>query len=92
MHASDLFYYMRVRRALNHKLVETLVRNENRMLRRLVGMKFSGQRGNQLVEICSIPRLETRLRNQRLRWFGHILRKPKDSLTLRVYNMNLEGR
>ena len=55
-------------------------------------MKFSEQQGNQLVEIRGIPRLETRLRNQRLRWFAHILKKPKDSLTLKVYNMNLEGR
>ena len=76
--------------ALTQILVETLVRNENKMLRRLVGMKFSGQRGNPLVEICGIPWLETRLKNQRLRWFGHILKKPKDSLTLKVYNMNLE--
>ena len=66
---------------LAQKLVKTLVRKENKMLRRLVGMKFSGQ----LVEIIGIPRLKTRLRNQRLR-------KPKDSLTLKVYNMNLEGR
>ena len=78
--------------ASRQKLVETLVRNENKMLRRLVDMKFIGQRSNQLVEICGIPRLETRLRNQRLRWFGHILKKPKNSLTLRVYNMNLDGR
>ena len=69
-----------------------LVRNENKMLRRPVGMKFSGQRGNQLVEICGIQRLETRLRKQRLRWFDHILKKPKNSLILRVYNMKLEGR
>ena len=62
------------------------------MLKRLVGTKFSGQQGKPLVEICGIPRLETRLRNQRLRWFDHILRKPKDSLTLKVYNMNLERR
>ena len=61
------------------------------MLRRLVGMKFSGQRGTLLVEIGGIPWLKTRLRNQRLRWFGHILKNSKDSLTLKVYNMNLEG-
>ena len=48
--------------ALTQKLIETLVRNENKMLRRLVDMKFSGQRGNLLVEICGMPRLETRLR------------------------------
>ena len=65
------------------------MRNENKVVRRLVGIKFSGQRGNPLVEICGILRLETRLRNQRLRWFGHILRKPKKSLTLKVYNRNL---
>ena len=70
--------------ALTHKLVETLVRNESKMLRRLVGIKFSGQRGNPLVGIYGIPRLEIRLRSQRLRWFGHILRKPKNSLTLKV--------
>ena len=63
--------------ALTHKLVETLIRNENKILRRLVGMKFSGQRGNPLVEICGIPQLETRLRSQRMRWFGHVLRKPR---------------
>ena len=48
--------------ALTQKLVETLVWNENKMLRRLVGMKFSGQRGNSLMEICGILQLETRLR------------------------------
>ena len=52
--------------ASTHKLVERLVRNENKMLRRLVDMKFSGQRGNQLVEICGILWLETRLRNQKI--------------------------
>ena len=34
-----------------------------KMLKWLVGMKFSGQQGNQLVEMCGIPQLETRLRN-----------------------------
>ena len=78
--------------ALTLKLVETLIRNENKMLRRLVGVKFNKQRGNPLVEICGKPRLETRLRNQKLRWFGRILRKPKNSLKLKVYIINLEGR
>ena len=36
---------------LNQKLVETPVRNENKMLRQLVGMKYSEQRGNPLVRM-----------------------------------------
>ena len=37
MHASDLFSYMGMRQT--QKLVETLVKNENKMLRLLVGMR-----------------------------------------------------
>ena len=54
-------------------------------------MKYSWQQGDPLVEICGIPWLETRLSGQKIKWFSHTLKKPKDSLTLKVYNMNLEG-
>ena len=30
----------------------------------MVGMRYSRQRGNPLVEICGIPRLETRLSSE----------------------------
>ena len=48
----------------NTEIGQILVRNENKMLRRLVDTRYTGQRVNPLVEIGGIPRLETRLRSQ----------------------------
>ena len=46
----------------------------------------------EVLRRCGLEDIETRLRRNRLRWFGHVWRAGESSLISRVMELEVEGR
>ena len=78
--------------ALTQKIEEILKRCDNRMLRFMAGVHWEDQLTNDdVTEVCGIVKLECRLRAQRLRWFGHVLRGEEEGIVKVVFEMEVAG-
>ena len=47
-----------------------------KMLKRTIGLKYSRQQGQSLVEICGIPQLEV-TQKSKVEEFNQVLKKPR---------------
>ncbi len=58
------------------KLLNKLVSTEKKMLRMMCGVTLSYRiRSSEITERLGVESIEEWLRKQRLRWFGHVLRR-----------------
>ena len=72
--------------------MEILKRCDNRMLRLMVGVSREDHLTNDdVVEMHDVQKLECRLRAQRLRWFGHVLKGEEDGIVKEVFEMKVAG-
>ena len=78
--------------ALTQKIEGILKRCDNRMLRFMTGVRWKGHLTNDVAEMCGIAKLECRLRAQRLRWFGHVLRDEEDGIVKVVFELEVAER
>ncbi|KAF3683269.1 DEAD-box ATP-dependent RNA helicase 42 [Capsicum annuum] len=72
--------------------VQKLKVAEMRMLRWMCGfMKADGVRNETIREKVGVVSVEDKLREVRLRWFGHVMRRGTDALVRRCERLALEG-
>ena len=75
--------------------VQRLESWQKRCLRYLLGIRYSTH-GNvsysELLQRCRLPKIETRLRENRLRWFGHAARMSEDRLPRKMLTARLGTR
>ena len=78
--------------ALTQKLEEIVKRCDNRMLRFMAGVRWEDHLTNDdVAEMCGIEKLEYKLRAQRLRWFGHVVRAEEEQIVREVFEMEVMG-
>jgi len=76
--------------ALTKRLEELLRVNDSRMMRYMAGVKWEQRVPNEQVEdMCGVRQLRFRLRQGRLRWFGHVTRAGEESMLGRVKGMEV---
>ena len=46
---------------------------------------------DDVAEMCGIEKLEYKLRVQRLRWFGHVVRAEEEQIVREVFEMEVTG-
>ena len=78
--------------ALSGRLLGVLRTCDRRMLRYMAGVGWQdGVTSGEVAERCGIKELELKLRQGRLRWFGHV-RRSEDSTAHMVEEMEVAGR
>ena len=61
--------------ALTSRLMEVLYRCDLRILRYIAGVRWQdGKSSSEVAEMCGVEDLSVKLRQRRLRWFGHVKR------------------
>ena len=61
--------------ALTSRLMDVLCRCDHRMLRYMAGVRWQDRRSSsEVAEMCGVEDLSVKLRQRRLRWFGHVKR------------------
>lgn len=69
------------------------VRNDSKMIRWLNGVKLRDRvSGAELRSRLKLYDMETELRNRRLRWYGHVLRKPDDDWVKLCMELEVPGK
>ncbi len=77
--------------ALTNRLMEVL-RCDRRMLRYMAGVRWQdGRSSGEVAEMCGVEDLSAKLRQRRLRWFGHVERAGGGALN-EVRKLRVEGR
>ena len=62
------------------------------MLRYMAHVKLKDKvPSDEVARLCGIPELPIRLRQKRLRWFGHV-RRATDNIIGEVYHLSVDGR
>ncbi len=78
--------------ALTNRLMEVLRSCDRRMLRYVVGVRWQdGRSSGEVAEMCGVEDLSAKLRQRRLRWFGHVERAGGGALN-EVRELRVEGR
>lgn len=78
--------------AINERHSVILRSCDRKMLRYIAGVRWQDQVGSgEVAERCGVKELEVRLRQGRLRWFGHV-RRAEHSMMRRVEEMEVGGR
>ena len=74
-------------------LAERLASCDHRMLRRMSRIRWQDRITNEDVRRrCGVKKLEHKLRKTRLRLFGHVKHRDKNSLLRRVMELDVEDR
>ena len=61
--------------SIESKLMDVLCRCECRMPRYMAGVRWQDRRSSsEVAEMCGVEDLSVKLRQRRLRWFGHVKR------------------
>ncbi len=82
--------------ALMNRLMEVLCYCDGRMQRYMAGVRWQdGRSSGKVAEMCGVEDLSAKLRQRRLRWFGHVERAGGGALNevreLRVEEQRLLG-
>ena len=78
--------------ALTQQLTKLLEVCDRRMLRYIAAVRWRDRVNHEeVLNLCSLVDLGKRIRQQRLRWFGHV-RRAKDKLIGKVEALKVEGR
>ena len=76
---------------LSLRLVELLRSTDRRMLRYMAKVRLKDKvTSEEVARRCGLPELPVRLRQRRLRWFGHVRRANGDVIN-EVYNLSVDG-
>ena len=66
---------------------------DRRMLRYMAGVTWQDRLSSEEVASrCGVDQVEDMLRRRRLRWYGHVKRRPETDPLSRVTNLNVAGR
>ena len=77
--------------AMTDRLTEILLRCDRRMLRYMAGVKWQDRMASsEVAGMCGVDDLSVKLRQKRLRWFGHV-KRAEGSLLYEVGEMRVEG-
>ena len=76
------------------KQIETKLRSSDcRMLRYMAHIKWQDTKTNdEVIKICEIEDITSRLRRGRLRWFGHVRRREEAHILRRAMDLELAGK
>ena len=76
------------------KKEEALIeRTEMRMLRRIAGVTVKDmQRSEKIREECGVLDIKLKMREARLRWFGHVVRREEEEDIRRTMAMEIKGK
>ena len=78
--------------ALTDRLTDVLQRCHCKMLRYMVGVQWEdGKSSIDVRDMCGVEDLSVKVRQRRLKWFGHI-KRAEDSLFNEVEEMRIGGR
>lgn len=79
--------------ALRKKEEEMMERTEMRMLRWMLGISLRDRlRNEEIRRRAGIVKISDKIREARLRWYGHVLRKPEGEAVKRVWRQPVVGR
>ena len=79
--------------ALTERLEGLVASCDPRMLRYMSRVRWQDRITNEEVRRrCGVENLEHRLRKTRLRWFGHVKRRDKNSILRSSMKLKVEGR
>ena len=75
------------------KDIDLLERTEMKMLRRLKGVTLRDKiRSESIRNDLGVMSIRNKVRENRLRWFGHVIRKPDEDKIKVVYKMEVDGK
>ena len=78
--------------AVGKKEEELVTRTEMRMLRRIVGVTLMNKERNEKIrKECGVADIKLKMREARLRWFGHVERREEGRGVKRVMQMEVDG-
>lgn len=79
--------------ALTDRMADVLRSCDRRMLRYMAGVRWQdGRSSEEVAEMCGVQDLAVRLRQRRLRWFGHVERAEEGNMLREVGVVRVEGR
>ena len=74
-------------------LREMIRTTDRRMLRYMAGVRWQDRvPSEEVLRRCDLEDIESKLRRNRLRWFGHVKRRGEDSAVGRAMRMEVPGR
>ena len=90
--ACSVLTYGAETRAMKAGVFQRLQATERRMLRMICGVTLKDMVENMVIALrVRMDDLEEHLRQKRLRWFGHIVRREEEVETKNVLELKIEG-
>ena len=78
--------------AVTKKQIEEMEVAEMKMLRFVMGVTKDKIRNEHIRSIVKVERLGMKMRNGRLRWYGHVMRRDQEYVGRRMMKMELSGK
>ena len=81
--------------ALTDRLVNVLRSCDRRMLRYMAGVRWQdahGRSSSKVAEMCGVEDVAVKIRQRRLRWYGHVRRSQEESILREVEELAVGGR